>query len=189
MKLLGAHDHRRMAWRNGGGETLEVAIFPADAGIDAFGWRVSMAIVAQDGAFSIFAGADRTLVLLVGDGITLEVAGRDAVTLSVDSPPFAFPADVATIARLRGGTITDRNVMTARGRYVHVVERCVGPRMLVAGPSETLLLLGVGATVEASGERAALGAGDLVRLAPDERAHVSPAAGATWLLIAIRPAG
>lgn len=174
MRLLRAADHRRMPWKNGGGETHEVAISPADATVDAFDWRVSMAVVAVDGPFSAFAGIDRTLVLLDGDGMILDIAGWGIVTLTPESAPLAFPADVATGATLTGGPITDLNVMTARGCFAHLVERFHAPRALRAGPSETLLLLGDGLIVETAIERIALGHRDLLLLEPGEAARAGP---------------
>ena len=54
MRILRASDHRVMLWKNGGGSTTEIAVFPPGAGIGAFDWRVSMASVVGDGAFSAF---------------------------------------------------------------------------------------------------------------------------------------
>ena len=33
-------------WKNGGGSTRELACWPLGAGMDAFGWRVSVATIA-----------------------------------------------------------------------------------------------------------------------------------------------
>src|SRR5690606_22622178 len=68
--------------------------FPPDAGLDAFDWRVSMATVATDGAFSAFPGIDRTLSVLQGT-LRLAVDGRDPMMLSTDDEPLAFAADIA----------------------------------------------------------------------------------------------
>ncbi|MDP1908248.1 MAG: HutD family protein, partial [Hyphomicrobium sp.] len=43
MRILRAKDYRRMPWKNGGGETTEIAISPEGAALDSFDWRVSMA--------------------------------------------------------------------------------------------------------------------------------------------------
>ncbi|MGI4858448.1 MAG: HutD/Ves family protein, partial [Janthinobacterium lividum] len=61
-----------VAWKNGGGTTSEIAVWPRAASFDAFVWRVSVAEIAQDGAFSDFPGVDRTIVLLSGAGMDLE---------------------------------------------------------------------------------------------------------------------
>ncbi len=76
LTILKAENHRRMPWKNGGGVTVEIAIHPQGASVDDFDWRVSMATVASDGPFSVFPGIDRTLSVLEGDGILLDVEGR-----------------------------------------------------------------------------------------------------------------
>jgi environmental stress-induced protein Ves len=123
MQILRAASHRRMRWKNGQGETTEIAVSPEGASLDAFDWRVSMATVAADAPFSAFPGIDRTLCVLEGAGISLSIEGRGDVTLTTASAPFAFPADAPTTGRLLGGRITDLNVMTARGRFRHIVRR------------------------------------------------------------------
>jgi len=123
MHVLRSENYRRMPWKNGGGETVEIAVFPAGADLAAFGWRVSMATVASDGPFSVFPGIDRTLSILEGQGMELDIEGRAPIVLTQASRPLAFPADASTSARLVSGTIVDLNVMTRRGQWTHQVER------------------------------------------------------------------
>jgi environmental stress-induced protein Ves len=118
-RLLRNGDHRRMPWKNGGGETVEVVVHPEGASLSDFGWRVSMARVAGDGPFSVFPGIDRTLAVLSGDGMALSIGGLGETLLTPASTPLAFPADAPTTARLTGGPITDLNVMTRRGAFRH----------------------------------------------------------------------
>ncbi|CAN7346577.1 HutD family protein [Pararhizobium sp. LjRoot255] len=140
--VLKADTYRRMPWKNGSGETTEIAVFPQDADLATFGWRVSMATVATDGPFSVFPGIDRTLSILQGDGMELKIAGRAPVVLTQASKPLAFPADAPTSARLVSGTIIDLNVMTRRGQWVHQVEKRIveGQHHLDAEGGVTLLL-------------------------------------------------
>lgn len=123
MRILRAAEGRRTPWKNGGGETVEIAVHPPGAGFDAFDWRISTASVAVDGPFSLFPHVDRTLVVLTGTGLALAV-GEDAPrTLTPASAPFAFAADATATARLAGGPVMDLNVMTRRGRFRHAVRR------------------------------------------------------------------
>ena len=108
-----------MPWKNGGGETSEIAVSPDGSELDAFDWRVSMARVATDGPFSTFPGVDRTLTVLEGSGLRLKVGDDAAVDLTPDSPPLSFPADVHTAARLLDGPVLDLNVMTRRAAFHH----------------------------------------------------------------------
>lgn len=119
MRLIKAKSYRRMPWKNGGGETIEIAVSPAGAGIDDFDWRVSMARVEADGPFSAFPEIDRTLTILDGKGIELTLEGQ--APFRIEGEPRAFPGDVAAQSRLLDGAITDLNVMTRRGRLTHRV--------------------------------------------------------------------
>ncbi len=91
MRILRASSHRTMPWKNGGGSTTEIAVAPDGAGIDAFDWRISMAVVAADGPFSEFPGVDRTLSILDGAGLVLRGIGAGPVRLDRTTAPFAFP--------------------------------------------------------------------------------------------------
>ena len=121
--LRSASDYRRMPWKNGGGETVEIAVHPQGATVADFDWRISMATVANDGPFSSFPGIDRTLSILDGDGMVLDIEGRAPVRLAAEDEPLHFPADATTSAKLIGGAITDLNVMTRRSGFSHTVQR------------------------------------------------------------------
>lgn len=111
-----------MPWKNGGGETAEIAVFPRGAGLEDFGWRLSMARVAADGPFSSFPGIERTLTVLEGVGFRLTVDGVEHL-LTPESAPLRFPGDAPASAALLGGAVTDLNVMTRRGAFRHEVRR------------------------------------------------------------------
>lgn len=123
MHILRASDYKQMPWRNGGGVTTEIAVAPADAGVGDFNWRISMAKVGADGAFSSFENVDRILTILDGQGMDLEVAGMTPARLTAASEPFVFPGDVPTSATLVAGSIIDLNVMTRRGGWTATVEK------------------------------------------------------------------
>ena len=126
--------YRRMPWKNGGGVTTEIAVFPDGAGMDSFDWRISTARVDSPGPFSIFPGIDRSLAMLNGAGMTLQLAGIGTRTLKPGDPALVFPADIAVDATLAYGGIDDLNVMTRRGRYRHRLT--VLPRMGGIGTHE-----------------------------------------------------
>lgn len=140
MTLLRASDYKRMPWKNGGGETVEIAIFPPAASVNDFDWRISMATVASDGPFSIFPGIDRTLSILQGNGMALAVAANDPLLLTMESAPLPFPADVSVNATLPGGPIVDLNVMTRRSAFRHAVRRQSGTFSATAEGVTTLIL-------------------------------------------------
>jgi uncharacterized protein len=119
MRIIRAHDCNATPWKNGGGSTTEIAIGPAGASLEAFDWRVSMARVVSDGPFSDFAGIDRSLAVVKGNGLMLTIGEDAPVTLSSGAEPIHFSGDTPTSARLTAGEITDLNVMTRRGRFRH----------------------------------------------------------------------
>ena len=122
MTILRLTDYKRMPWKNGGGETLEIAVFPTDASVGNFDWRISMATVATDGPFSLFPNIDRTLTIIDGDAMELSVEGRPTVLLDQSTDPYEFAGDAPTAGRLRDGPIADLNVMVRRG-LPHAVTR------------------------------------------------------------------
>ncbi|MEH3117530.1 MAG: HutD family protein [Methylorubrum populi] len=129
MRLLRQAERRRMPWKNGGGTSIEIAVHPPGSDLAHFDWRLSMATVTDDGPFSIFDEVDRTLCLLEGASLDLEIAGQEHHRLTPDSPPLSFPADAVATARLENGAISDLNVMTRRGVCRHrVVERTLSGR-------------------------------------------------------------
>jgi hypothetical protein len=131
-----------MPWKNGGGETTEIAASPEGAGLDAFDWRVSMARVDGDGPFSLFPGIDRTLAILDGEGLRLAIEGRDPVELTRATAPLAFPADAPTGSILLGGPVTDLNVMTRRtmARHELTVQDYPSGTAIAATASVTLVV-------------------------------------------------
>ncbi|KZS50691.1 HutD/Ves family protein [Rhizobium anhuiense] len=163
MRILRAGDCKRMPWKNGGGETVEIAVSPENAGLAGFDWRVSMATVASDGPFSIFPGIDRTLAILDGNGMVLDIEGSTPVLLTTASDPLAFQADIPVAARLQDGAITDLNVMTRRDGLAHRLVRIDvdGSSTLPLPPSTCLFLCHGGAlSFRRGGETGALAAGD-----------------------------
>lgn len=154
MRILRARDHRRMPWKNGGGETIEIAVHPPGAGLADFAWRVSMARVASEGPFSVFEGVERTLCVLSGAGMRLEIDGLGTIDLTRASEPLRFAADAATSAQLHEGAITDLNVMTRRGAAEHRVERLlVEGEVAIEGAGGWTLFLAHGAmTIGRPGE-------------------------------------
>ena len=117
-RLIRASDLVRVPWKNGGGTTAEIAAFPEGSGFETFGWRISMADVTADGPFSVFPGIDRTLIVLEGNGVELEVEGVP-FRLDREAPRLSFAGDDMTIGRLLSGPIRDLNVMTRRGQFTH----------------------------------------------------------------------
>ena len=192
MRILRAASYRVMPWKNGGGTTTEITVSPDGAGLDDFDWRVSMARVESGGPFSGFAGVDRTLAVLEGEGIVLDIAGRPPAEVTGASAPLSFPADVTTTAALISGPITDLNVMTRRGRATHTVER-----LMVSAPTDirpttaTTLILPLDGEVGVTDPTPSrLGPRDTLVIGPDvAQLHVEPVRPTTLFVIRIASLG
>ncbi|KRB27677.1 HutD-family protein [Mesorhizobium sp. Root695] len=185
MRILRAAEYRSMPWKNGGGVTTEIAVSPAGAGLDDFDWRVSTARVELSGPFSRFAGIDRTLAVLEGEGIVLDIAGYPPTSINRATDPFSFPADVPTAAALVGGPISDLNVMTRRSRMTHSVERLVisAPVEIRTGAGTTLVLCLNGEVIVPAAEPVRLGPLDTLLPDPDSAGLLVQAAHETTLFV------
>lgn len=188
MRLLKAEDHRRMPWKNGGGETVEIVVHPPETGLGGFDWRVSMATVAADGPFSPFPGIDRTLAILDGEGMDLVVEGHGAHRLTPASPPLTFPGDAAAAARLVTGAITDLNVMTRRIACRQRVTRLRGAVPPFEASGRWIVLVAAGpSAVAVNGRTVSLGGRDALLL--EGGATIAGADLVDLFVIEIDPAG
>lgn len=140
-------------WKNGGGSTTQIAVFPPDAGFEDFDWRISLATIAEDGAFSEFPGVERTLALVDGHGMTLEIDGA-ATLLSKADPVAVFDGESRVMAKLNRGASTDFNVMTRTDRCYHQFGRRAlsGESRFVARAPITVLFLAEGDALELSSD-------------------------------------
>jgi len=123
MQLLPAADRQAAPWKNGGGLTREVAVWPPGAGFDDFDWRVSMAEIHANGPFSAFPGVDRFLAVTAGSGLRLSIRGEPPLRLDTNTPPIHFTGDAPCEAALLAGPVSDLNVMVRRGRFDARVRR------------------------------------------------------------------
>ncbi|SFD74463.1 HutD/Ves family protein [Massilia yuzhufengensis] len=145
-------------WKNGGGSTTEIAIGPPDAGFEDFDWRVSLATIEKDGAFSLFPGVDRTLALVEGHGMTLDIDG-DPVMVTEAGPVVAFDGSSVVQAKLSRGGSTDFNAMTRSERCYHTFgrRRLSGDSTFVARADVTILFLAEGDALELRNEKERIG--------------------------------
>lgn len=122
MHKLTTGDFLVMPWKNGGGVTTQLAVFPPGAGLDKFDWRISTAQVASEGPFSLFPGIDRSLAVIQGHGLILTGADGECHRMGEGSDPFIFRGEQRIDAQLKGGSVIDFNVMTRRSACSHLLE-------------------------------------------------------------------
>ncbi len=186
MRIIRASDCKTTPWKNGGGSTTEIAIGPTGASLENFDWRISIARVASDGAFSDFAGIDRTLAVIRGNGLVLTIGNDAPVTLADGADPVSFPGDTPTSARLTAGEITDLNVMTRRGRFRHRLLRVATPMSVAFGDNDMAVVLSLDGTtgVTAGPKSATLDHGEaaLIERATTADFQVLPATNNCYLV-------
>ena len=175
MQVLRAADRTATPWKNGGGVTREVVAWPAGAGLDDFHWRVSMAEVRADGAFSVFPGVDRILAVLRG-ALTLDINGRGAIDLDANAPPVSFPGDAPTFARVVAGPVTDLNIMSRRSGVRATLDRLTIRPTLALPPGAGARVLIARAPLRAQGM--ALDTDDALLLGPTDEVMLEAPSGA-----------
>ena len=142
MRLVRTSDHRQVPWRNGRGTTLEIAVAPPGATFDTgFRWRLSAAAVTEDGPFSAFPGLVRTLVLLEGERLELDI-DAERVVLGQRFDVARFSGGATTVGRVPAGPVRDLNLMVdARIPHAAAVERGGGTLRRRAGVEHLLVPL------------------------------------------------
>ncbi|CAG9178971.1 HutD/Ves family protein [Cupriavidus pampae] len=162
-------------WKNGGGQTREIAAWPPGASMETFDWRISVADIAADGPFSAFVGIDRQIALLEGAGVVLQARdGTFRHRLDRLGEPFPFTGDIAVDATLIDGPTRDFNVMTRRGRCRAVVEALRSP-IRIDGDDAMLMFVVAGRWHDADGHPLAAGDGMLWTAASMRRTTLTPA--------------
>jgi environmental stress-induced protein Ves len=146
MHIIRLQDCPPSTWKNGGGSTRQLLAYPPGASLDSFAYRVSVAEVDSDGPFSHFAGVDRSLAILEGDGLALMNGAQLFGTLLAGQPPLAFDGALPLAGLRLGGKVRDFNVMSRRGLARHHCQQ----RVLAAGshsltlPARSLLFVASG---------------------------------------------
>ncbi len=187
MRLLRFEDLTVVPWKNGGGVTREIAVHAEPAVHPEFLWRISVATVDKAGPFSRFDGVDRSIAVLQGRGMRLD-GGAAGVTLTPQSPPYAFPGEAPIEAELLDGPTTDLNVMTRRGLFSHRMERLTidGPVAVEGAGEETAFVFNGAFAVETPEARFSARPLDvLLGLRHDEKIRLSPEAQADIFVIRV----
>jgi environmental stress-induced protein Ves len=112
--IIPPNQFRSVAWKNGQGSTQELAF--GGNSIDSFDWRLSMASVIMDGDFSDFERYDRTLILIDGNGLTLNHDSGQQDVLNQRFDMAHFDGGWRTNAKLHDGDILDFNVITQQSK-------------------------------------------------------------------------
>ncbi|AXA65119.1 HutD family protein [Pseudomonas oryzihabitans] len=155
-----------MPWRNGLGTTLEIARDTPASSAD-FGWRLSLADVAQSGAFSPFAGLTRIISVIEGAGMRLHIDGVPTQALA-RWKPYVFSGAAQVSCELLDGPIRDLNLIYRADRYRAELDWVsVDGALPLAYAEAQVLFCGEGSLkVRHEQERICLGPLDALRSAP-----------------------
>ncbi|HEV8695050.1 MAG TPA: HutD family protein [Lysobacter sp.] len=134
--VIPANEYRRERWRNQLGWTRE--IYKAPDGND-WDWRLSIAEIERDSAFSSFPGIDRELVLLSGNGLRLSFDDGEVHELLPPHDKLRFAGERAVTGELVDGPTHDFNLMWRRDRVQAELwhRPLVGPMVIFAEPGST----------------------------------------------------
>lgn len=120
VQIIPADKAAPQPWRNGGGQTRELLVWPTPASTSATEWRlrISRADIAASGPFSAFEGIQRWFVVLSGNGVVLHMPTPGGPTqdhtLLPGHTPLYFDGGLAPGCTLIDGPTQDLNLM-ARG--------------------------------------------------------------------------
>ena len=158
--VIPANEYRRVRWKNGLGWTREILRQPDR---DDWHWRLSIAEIEQDADFSAFAGIDRELVLLRGNGLRLRF-DDSVVDLEPPHGRCRFSGEEHVRGELVDGTTHDFNLMWRRDRLsAELLHRPLVGSMLFFVDARTewaIHLLAGQATIESDEALPPLFAGD-----------------------------
>jgi hypothetical protein len=173
MRRIVPAEYRQMPWRNGGGTTTEILVAPAEG---RFIQRVSIADVASDGPFSRFDGYERHIMLLGGEGMTLDCGVHGTIDLRTPLEPRTFSGDWDVVGTLVSGPVRDFNVIVDRAQATAALEvRALADAETLACPPGTTCIVHVidGALEEAAAGETLVAEGDALSLRPRGAALVA----------------
>ena len=106
-RLVRVDEVAAQPWRNGRGLTRELLAGPS---AEDWRWRISVADIERDSAFSLFAGVRRWFVPIEGAGVELVIDGQARIGRPGDEP-LEFDGAAHTTCRLLAGPTRDLNLM------------------------------------------------------------------------------
>jgi environmental stress-induced protein Ves len=190
MHVIRRADYTAMPWKNGAGTTLEIAVQGRQG--EAFDWRLSLALVEQDCAFSAYAGYERHTALVEGAGFELRSPEGSTLSFTQVGQVHAYEGATPWECRLRAGPAWDLNLIARSGLGGRMHALRAGPEALPLDASPAgcyIVSLQAPLEIVAGAGSVRLASRDAAFLARGEAATVTAAAGSGggWLVIASLP--
>lgn len=195
-QVIPAHEYRRERWRNGLGWTREILQRRIDgmpcSATAPWDWRLSIAEIERDAAFSAFPGVERELVLLAGNGVRLRFDDGEAHELVPPHGRLRFAGERRVTGELLDGPTHDFNLMWRRDRVEATLwhRPLVGPMVIFLEPRSAWavhLIAGHARFTGASGLPALVAGDTAVLQAGATRARHMLDGGGEVLLVRIEP--
>lgn len=177
-------------WKNKGGTTRTLAVWPPDAAVDAEDWRVAVSDIGRPGPFSPYPGFDR-LLLPLGAGLRLGFDGAEPRPVPIfEAIAFdgGIPTTCALDANAAAAGLQVVNLLLRRGRQSGRLQAHPGAgRVHGAGGAAVLLTARGGFHLVRDNERPiALDAGHaIVQLASDATVAFEPYRPWSMLIAAV----
>lgn len=139
-RVIPANEYRRERWRNQLGWTREICRHPEAS--ESWDWRLSIAEIEHDSAFSVFPGIDRALVLLSGLGLRLRFDDGDVRELLAPYEFARFAGERSVVGELVQGPTHDFNLMWRRDQLSASLWRrpLVGSMVVFVEPADSWAL-------------------------------------------------
>lgn len=119
-RLLPAADYVPVPWKNGGGISEQIAVFPESEPED-FEWRLSRAKVEAAGPFSLYPGYSRFLSVVEGKELVLR-SNRELVALKLGNV-FSFVGEDSFTCAIPKGPVRDLGLIYKREKYRSLMQR------------------------------------------------------------------
>jgi uncharacterized protein len=155
--IVRSGDREPTPWKNGQGATREIARRLLGVRGPHFVWRLSVSDIAKDADFGEFPGVLRSVTLIHGDGMILDVAGTEHEVAPF--APVTFDGEAEAHVRLTHGPVSVLNVLAVASRMsaaVRVVDLSDGRPLSIAGATALVLLNGTASVYAADGASGAL---------------------------------
>lgn len=118
MQVFKANGSQQGVQRYGAEATVDIAVYPPNASVNNFHWRVGLATVENDGLFPRYRGVDRSLALLEGGALAMAFDGAHKRRVEPGAQ-LAFDGEATTFGCPLGGPVLDLSVMSRRQYCQH----------------------------------------------------------------------
>lgn len=135
MKCFSLQEIPAQPWKNGGGTTRELALSECQGRMR---WRISLADINQDGAFSSFPGLSRIHCIVEGTGLVLSNSTVNLAARPLD--PLVFSGDLALSAQLNEGSCRAFNLIYDPA-FCQAEMRVLHPNAAFGGHGERVIFL------------------------------------------------